>query len=58
MNMADYQQMYLALFRKVTNIIELLQEAQIEAEEFFLTSEETELQILPPVLEAADCEQK
>lgn len=49
--MADYKQMYSTLFRKVTKAIVLLQEAQIETEELFISANETDLQILPLALE-------
>ena len=45
--MADYKEMYLTLFRRVSKVISLLQEAQQQTEEIFLSSDETTIQILP-----------
>lgn len=46
--MADYQQMYLKLFNKVTDVIEELQQVQRETEELYIQCEETELTVLKP----------
>lgn len=35
--MANYKEMYLSLFRDVTNAIELLQKAQVKTEEMFIS---------------------
>ena len=43
--MPDYQKMYLSLFNAVTDAIELLQKAQQDAEEIYISEgEETEEQ--------------
>lgn len=46
--MADYQQMYLKLFNKVTDVIEELQQVQRETEELYIQGEEPELTVLKP----------
>ena len=45
--MADYKKMYIRLFRAVTQSIELLQEAQQDCEELYLSASEPELSVLP-----------
>ena len=47
--MADYQEMYLTLFRAMTKSIEILQLAQQKTEELYLSAEEPE--IVPLILE-------
>ncbi|QNK39846.1 hypothetical protein [Caproicibacter fermentans] len=46
--MADYQQMYLKLFNKVTDVIEELQQVQRETEELYIQGTDTELTVLQP----------
>ncbi|MFT9078138.1 hypothetical protein [Ethanoligenens sp.] len=51
--MADYQQMYRKLFQATTKAIDLLQTAQQETEELYISSDEAELHLftekdLPP----------
>lgn len=46
--MADYQQMYLQLFNKVTDVIEELQRAQRETEELYIKGSEPDLAMLKP----------
>jgi len=46
--MADYKEMYLALFRKMTKAISLLQEAQQDAEEIYMSSREPNIRVLTP----------
>lgn len=46
--MADYQQMYLKLFNKVTDVIEELQQIQRETEELYIQDAGSELSILKP----------
>ena len=38
--MPDYKEMYLKLFNSITNAIEILQQAQIETEEIYITSDD------------------
>lgn len=38
--MPDYQKLYTTLFNRVSDIIEELQKAQIEAEEMYISEEE------------------
>lgn len=45
--MADYKKMYVRLFRAVTQSIELLQEAQQDCEELYLSASEPELSVFP-----------
>jgi hypothetical protein len=45
--MADYQKMYTKLFRAVTKSITLLQEAQRETEEIFISADEPNIVVLP-----------
>ena len=40
--MEHYKEMYLTLFRAATKALEILKQAQQEAEEIFLNTEETE----------------
>lgn len=44
--MADYQKMYRKLFQATTRAIELLQQAQQETEEIYISSDEPELQLV------------
>jgi len=44
--MPDYKEMYLKLFRSCTQAIDLLQAAQRESEERYMSQEETELKLL------------
>ncbi|MBS1401525.1 MAG: hypothetical protein HPZ79_00870 [Oscillospiraceae bacterium] len=46
--MPDYKQMYRALFRATTEAIELLQRAQIQAEEIYLPSEAQVIPLIQP----------
>lgn len=43
--MADYKKMYFALFNKITDIIEDLQEIQQQTEEMFIESNDTVIEI-------------
>ena len=45
--MADYQEMYRVLFRGVTQAVAILQKAQRQAEEIYLSSHPPELYVLP-----------
>jgi hypothetical protein len=38
--MSDYKKMYLILFRTITKVIQILQEAQKEVEELYLSAED------------------
>ena len=51
--MADYVKMYKVLFRAITKAIEDLQAAQIEAEEIYISAEDTPIVIKLP---DASCE--
>ena len=44
--MSDYKKMYHKLFNATTNAITILQEAQKDAEEIYLNSESTILELL------------
>ena len=44
--MADYREMYRKLFQATTKAIDLLQIAQRQAEELYITAEDTELHLL------------
>ncbi len=46
--MADYQQMYLKLFNKITDVIEELQRIQEEVEELYIKGSEPDLSVLKP----------
>lgn len=46
--MADYQQMYLKLFNKVTDVIGELQQVQRETEELYIKGSEPDLTVLKP----------
>ena len=46
--MADYKKMYTKLFNTVTDTINLLQAAQAETEEMFLSQKDTEIVVLNP----------
>ena len=45
--MPDYAQMYHALFRAITKSIEILQQAQVAAEEMYISAKEPGITILP-----------
>lgn len=45
-DMADYKKMYLELFGATTKAIDLLQKAQINAEERYISSEEAVIQLM------------
>jgi len=45
--MPDYEAMYKRLFSSMTDAIRILQKAQLDAEEIFISSPEPELIILP-----------
>ncbi len=40
--MKDYKKMYYELFNKMTDVIELLKNIQLEAEEKFISAEDSE----------------
>lgn len=46
--MADYQQMYLKLFNKITDVIGELQQIQEEVEELYIEGSEPDLTALKP----------
>ena len=50
--MADYQELYLKMFRASTQAIEVLTAVQKECEELYITSQEPELVVLPHLPEA------
>jgi hypothetical protein len=56
--MADYAKMYQTLFRSQTKAIELLQNAQREAEEIYLSTTETDIRTLNLPLRDEDKEDK
>lgn len=45
--MSDYKTMYTVLFRKITAIIEDLQDIQRQTEEMYISSNSTNIKILP-----------
>ena len=45
--MADYAKMYKELFRAVTRAIDILQKAQQDAEEIYISADESITEILP-----------
>lgn len=45
--MPDYKDMYLKLFRSQTEAIALLQKAQQETEEMYISAEPADIRILP-----------
>ncbi len=45
--MADYKEMYLRMFRAAAKSIELLQQAQRDCEELYLSAAGPELTVLP-----------
>lgn len=45
--MADYQAMYRKLFQATTKAIDLLQRAQQETEELYISSDDTKLHLTP-----------
>jgi hypothetical protein len=52
--MPDYAKMYQLLFRSQTKAIELLQDAQREAEEIFLSATDPDIRVLNPPLRDED----
>lgn len=44
--MADYQDMYAVLFRKVTDVIEELKNVQRQTEEIYLSSEQSDIRMI------------
>jgi len=46
--MPDYQKMYIKLFNKVTDVIAELQQVQIDTEQLFIESNDTELLVMNP----------
>ena len=44
--MADYSKMYVKIFNTVTDVINILQRAQIETEEIFINQDEQNLVLL------------
>ena len=46
-NMPDYKKMYLALFKATEDAINILEAAQLECEEMYISAEEPEITILP-----------
>lgn len=44
--MADYQKLYYVLFHAITDAIAILQKAQQDAEELYISAEEPELRIV------------
>ncbi|MCI9672098.1 MAG: hypothetical protein HFF49_11235 [Lawsonibacter sp.] len=45
--MPDYQKMYLTLFRATEEAISILEAAQLECEELYISAKEPELTLLP-----------
>ena len=45
--MADFKEMYLTLFRSATKAVEILKQAQVEAEEMYIESDDTPLELIP-----------
>jgi len=56
--MADYPKMYQTLFGATTKAIEILKQAQIDAESLYINADETPLFIVPPCTEEKDKEEK
>ena len=46
--MADYAEMYGTLFRAMTRAMSILKDAQIKAEEMYISSDDQVLKLLPP----------
>lgn len=44
--MADYQKLYYVLFHAITDAIAILQKAQQDAEELYISAEEPELRVV------------
>lgn len=44
--MPNYQQMYITLFKRVTAVIQELQEAQQQTEEMYISSESTNIRVI------------
>lgn len=45
-SMPDYKEMYLKLFRATENAMRILEEAQLECEEMYISSPEPEIRLL------------
>ncbi len=43
--MADYKEMYKTLFQAMTQAIDIMQEAQIKAEEMYISAEQTNIRV-------------
>lgn len=43
MKMTDYKEMYIVLFRSVTNAITILEKAQQQVEEMYVSEQQTEM---------------
>lgn len=56
--MADYAKMYQELFRATTKAIELLQQAQINTEEIYISSDEPVIQLVTKNKKDEDSGQK
>lgn len=46
-NMPDYKKMYLTLFKATENAINILEAAQLECEELYVSAQEPEITVLP-----------
>ena len=46
--MADYAEMYRLLFREITKVINILQEAQLDTEEMYISADDTTITLLRP----------
>lgn len=44
--MADYKAMYAVLFRKITAVIEELQNVQLETEKMYISAETTNIKVI------------
>jgi len=44
---ADFKEMYLTLFRSATKAVDILGQAQVEAEEMYIESDDTPLELTP-----------
>lgn len=45
--MPDYKKMYLTLFKATEDALKILEDAQLECEELFISAEEPEITLLP-----------
>lgn len=45
--MADYKEMYIRMFRAATQAIEILEKAQQDCEELYISASEPELTVFP-----------